>query len=246
MSEDKAKLLPFYVVIDVSWSMDGDNLRAASDIMPRIVDVLAQNPILADKVRFGLIDFSDTAQVLLPLCDVLDPNLVLPGLAVRGGTSYAAAFRALRKQIEQDVHQLKADNFSVHRPAVFFLSDGAPTDEETEWRAAFAELTEYDRQSRTGFAMYPNVIPFGVDNADPRIMQQLIHPAGGAKQMRMFLMNKENNPAAAIQAMAEIMISSVLSSGMSVAGGASGIMLPDPGQLPAGVSSYTTDDEDFL
>lgn len=246
MSEDKAKLLPFYLVIDVSWSMDGDNLQAANNIMPTLVDVLGQNPILADKVRFGLVDFSDTAQVLLPLCDLLDPNLTLPGLAVRGGTSYAAAFRALRKQIEQDVLQLKADNFSVHRPAVFFLSDGAPTDDEAEWRAAFAELTEYDRQTNTGFAMYPNLIPFGVDNADPKVMQQLIHPATGNKQMRMFMMDSGNDTAEAIKAMAEIMISSVLSSGMGVAGGASGIVLPDPTQLPTGVSSYTTDDEDFL
>jgi uncharacterized protein YegL len=226
--------------------MDGDNLLAASEIMPALADVLGRNPILADKVRFGLVDFSDVAQVLLPLCDLLDPNLTLPGLAVRGGTSYAAAFRALRKQIEQDVLQLKADNFSVHRPAVFFLSDGAPTDEEAEWRAAFAELTEYDRQTNTGFAMYPNVIPFGVANADPKILQQLIHPSTGAKQMRMYLMDEGNTPAEAIKSMAEIMISSVLSSGMGVAGGASGIVLPDPSQLPSGVSSYTPDDEDFL
>lgn len=246
MSEDKAKLLPFYLVIDVSWSMDGDNLLAANEIVPTLVEVLAQNPILADKVRFGLIDFSDTAQVLLPLCDLLDPNLALPGLAVRGGTSYAAAFRALRKQIEQDVLQLKADNFSVHRPAVFFLSDGAPTDDDAEWRAAFAELTDYDRQTGTGFAMYPNMIPFGVANADPKVMQQLIHPATGMKQMRMFLMDKGNNPADAIRAMAEIMISSVLSSGMGVAGGASGVVLPDPSQLPSGVSSFASDDDDFL
>jgi uncharacterized protein YegL len=246
MSEDKAKLLPFYLVIDVSWSMDGDNLNAANDIMPSLADVLAQNPILGDKVRFGLVDFSDTAQVLLPLCDLLDPNLVLPGLAARGGTSYAAAFRTLRKQIEQDVLQLKADSYSVHRPAVFFLSDGAPTDDEAEWQTAFAELTSYDRQTGTGFAMYPNVIPFGVANADPHIMRQLIHPASGQKQMRMFLMDKGNNAAEAIKSMAEIMISSVLSSGMGVAGGNSGIVLPGPGQTPAGVSSFAADDEDFL
>jgi uncharacterized protein YegL len=44
----------------------------------------------------------------------------------RGGTSYAAAFRMMRKQIEHDVVQLKGDNYSVHRPAMFFLSDGGP------------------------------------------------------------------------------------------------------------------------
>ncbi|MDX8049635.1 VWA domain-containing protein [Lentzea sp. BCCO 10_0798] len=246
MSEDKAKLLPFYVVIDVSYSMDGENIVAANDIMPTLLDALGQNPILSDKVRFCLVDFSDDAQVLLPLCDILEPSLTVPGLAVRGGTSYAAAFRMLRKTIEDDVAQLKGDHYSVHRPAVFFLSDGAPTDEDHEWRDAFAQLTEYDRQSGTGFPMYPNFIPFGVAQADPRVMQQLIHPSTGGKQMRMFMMDKGNTPAEAIRAMAEILVSSVVNSGNVMAGGSSGIVLPTTAQLPAGINSYGADDDDFL
>lgn len=246
MIEDKAKLLPFYLVIDVSFSMDGENLKAANDIMPALADALAQNPILSDKVRFGLIDFSDDARVQLPLCDLLDPGLQLPGLTVRGATSYAAAFRLLRQEIADNVVQLKGDHFSVHRPAVFFLSDGAPTDGEHEWRTAFRELTEYDKASGTGFAMYPNVIPFGVDNADPRIMQELIHPSAGNKQMRMYMMDKGNTAPEAIRAMAEILVSSVVNSGNSMAAGSSGVVLPDPGQLPSGVSSFSADDDDFL
>ncbi|MGW4210929.1 vWA domain-containing protein [Lentzea sp. NPDC004789] len=246
MSEDKAKLLPFYVVIDVSYSMDGESITAANDIMPALLDALAQNPILSDKVRFCLVDFSDDARVLLPLCDILEPSLTIPGLAVRGGTSYAAAFRLLRKTIEDDVAQLKGDSYSVHRPAVFFLSDGAPSDQEQEWRDAFAELTAYDRQSGIGFPMYPNFIPFGVAQADPRVLQQLIHPATGTKQMRMFMMDKGNTAAEAIRAMAEILVSSVVNSGNSMAGGSSGIVLPTTAQLPAGISTYSADDDDFL
>jgi uncharacterized protein YegL len=95
-----AKLLPFYLVIDVSVSMAGDKLASANKMLPTIIDALSENPILSDKVRFGLIDFSDDAQVRLPLCDLLDPNLTLPGLSVRGGTSSAAAFTTLRRESE--------------------------------------------------------------------------------------------------------------------------------------------------
>ena len=84
MEQTGAKLLPFYLVVDVSYSMEGPKLESANRIMPQIVDALAQNPILSDKVRFGLIDFSDDAQVRVPLCDLLEPNLVLPALTVRG------------------------------------------------------------------------------------------------------------------------------------------------------------------
>src|SRR5689334_20144637 len=147
MSEEKAKLLPFYLVIDVSWSMDGQNLDEAYKIVPALLEALEQNPILGDKVRFGVIDFSDDARVQLPLCDLLATSHI-PGLVARGGTSFAAAFRLLRQQIEQDVAQLKGDNYAVHRPAVFFLSDGAPTDEDHEWRSAFTDLTQYDKQTK--------------------------------------------------------------------------------------------------
>src|SRR3954471_8861126 len=125
------KLLPFYVATDVSLSMSSKGrIDSANNILPKIVDALAENPILSDKVRIGLIDFSDDARVQLPLCDVLEPSLTLPHLSVRGGTSYAAAFRLLRAEIAANIKQLKADGYRVHRPALFFLSDGEPTDKE--------------------------------------------------------------------------------------------------------------------
>jgi len=238
METNGAKLLPFYVVVDVSYSMSGKKIRSANTIMPTIVDALAENPILSDKVRIGLVDFSDDARVVLPLCDVLEPSLTLPTLKVRGSTSYVAAFTLLRSTIDANIRQLKADGYLVHRPAVFFLSDGEPTDKEHEWRAAFADLVS-DKA-------YPNVIPFGVDDADGRTLQLLIHPSSGEKQMRMYLMDKGEDAAKAITSMAEIMITSVVQSGHSMSQGQSGILLPDKTDLPAGVTSYAAADDDFV
>jgi uncharacterized protein YegL len=241
-----AKLLPFYLVVDVSWSMAGDKLEQANKIIPSVVDALARNPILSDKVRFAVIDFSDDAQIRLPLCDLLDDDLTLPSLAVRGTTSYSAAFRLLRSEIETNVKQLKADGFSVHRPAVFFLSDGLPSEDDSVWQAAFADLTGWDSATKQGFREFPNVIPCGVDGAEPGVMQGLIHPPTGDKRMQMYMMEPGGDPALAIKAIAEILISSVLASGQSMARGESGIVLPDKAQLPQGVAAYTADDDDFL
>jgi len=202
--------------------------------MPQIVDALAQNPILSDKVRFGLIDFSDDAQVRVPLCDLLEPNLVLPALTVRGSTSYGAAFSLLRSEIESNVAQLKADQYVVHRPTVWFVSDGSPTDADSYWRQAFADLTS----SR----MYPNFIPCGVDDADVNVMGSLIHPSTGPKPMALYMMDAGFDPAKAITAMAEILISSMLASGYSLASGQSGTILPDKSNLPAGITQYDPDD----
>jgi hypothetical protein len=129
---------------------------------------------------------------------------------------------------------------------VFFVSDGTPSDAEQEWRSAFLDLTEYDQHTRMGFALYPNVIPFGVGQAKPKILRSLIHPSTGPRPMRMFLMDKGCRPAEAIRSMAGIMVCSVLNSGLGMANGTSGVVLPDDDQLPTGVSSYTVDDENFL
>ncbi|WP_035305090.1 vWA domain-containing protein [Actinokineospora inagensis] len=242
-TSEQGKLLPFYVVIDVSYSMSGVKLDTANQIMPAVLDAVAKAPILADKVRFSVIDFSDDARVRLPLCDILDDGVQLPSLTLRGGTSFVSAFRLLRTEIESNVKQLKADGFLVHRPAVFFISDGVPTDQDSAWQSAFADLTTFDKVSRTGFSMYPNFVPFGVDDADPRTLQQLIHPTGGGKPMRMFLQSKDSDAAAAIAGMAEVLISSVLASGESMTRGDSGIILPSGDDLPPGLSSYTADDD---
>ncbi|HEX6343917.1 vWA domain-containing protein [Umezawaea sp.] len=235
MASDNAKLLPFYLVIDVSVSMTGAKLEQANEIMPAVVDALADAPILSDKVRFGLIDFGTDATVRLPLCDLLDENVTLPSLTVRGATSYAAAFRLLRSEIESNVKQLKADGFQVHRPAVFFISDGDPTDRGTEWQDAFRDLTE-------NFPIYPNFVPCGVDDANPKTLASLIHPASGPKAMQMYLMENGQNPAHAIAAIAEILISSMLASGQSLTQGSSGLVLPQKQDLPSGIAAHSSDD----
>lgn len=221
-------LLPFYLVIDVSFSMSGSKLDAANQILPEVTDALAINPILSDKIRFGLVDFSDDARLVLPLCDPTTLN-TLPGLAIRGGTQYGAAFRLLRSQLESDVTQLRADGFKVHRPAVFFLSDGEPGD---NWKQDFAALTEYDPATGIGFKWYPVVVPCGVESADKDIMRELVHPLTKSK---LYMMRPGGDAAAAIKAMAEVLISSVLASGQSVGQGGAGLVLPDKSQLPADI-----------
>jgi uncharacterized protein YegL len=218
-------LLPFYLVIDVSYSMSGPKLDMANTILPEVADALAKNPILNDKVRFGMVDFSDDARVVLPLCDVSTATQ-LPRLSVRGGTSYGAAFKLLRRQLESDVAQLRGDGYKVHRPAVFFLSDGEPGD---NWKDDFDTLTEYDPSSGKGFKSYPVVVPCGVEDADRDVMRQLVHPISKSK---LYMMKAGGDAAAAIKAMAEVLISSVLASGQSALQGSSGFILPNADQVP--------------
>ena len=238
--QEKAKILPFYLVVDVSWSMSQDGkLDSANQILDELTEALAKQPVIADKVRFGVIDFSDDSQVVLPLCDLsMAPEP--PPFAVRGGTSYVAAFGRVRDQIEQDVAQLKGDGFAVHRPAVFFISDGEPTDNDAAWRAAFSELTSYDKTNKTGFAFYPNVIPFGV-GASMGTLGELIYPR---ERSKAYFMKEGANPGKALADMAQILVASTLMSGASFGNGGPGFMLPADDDLSELVES--ADYEDLL
>jgi uncharacterized protein YegL len=204
------ELIPFYLLIDVSWSMYGEKINAANQILPELVDALAQNPIISDKVRFGLLDFAGTSRVVIPLSDLLDVGTI-PELQCRtDGTNYSAALDQLRETITEDVGQLKADGFRVHRPAVFFVSDGEPQDDLQEWEAAFERLTAYDHTTQEGFAYYPNLIPFAIDQADPATLIKLVHPPD---TMRMFVQKEDANAGQAIAGLAQVLVRSVLKSG---------------------------------
>lgn len=220
-------VLPFYVLADVSYSMtqsrDGVTpLQTLNDLVPHIKDALDENPMLGDKVRFSLVDFADEAHVQIPLCDLLKVDAsAIPTLEARGGTSFAAAFRATRTQLDSDVRQLKADGHKVHRPVVFFLTDGEPTDADGEWQAAWAELTD------ASFVARPNIIPFGIDQARKEVLDQIVYPAG---KMRSFVAADGTKPSDAIRSMAEVLIGSIVASASSVAdnGSAGRFVLEDP------------------
>jgi uncharacterized protein YegL len=207
---NKSPLIPFYVVVDVSYSMIGDKIAAANQVLPEVANALALNPVVNDKIRFSLVTFSDIARSVVPLCDMSTYVGPLPELKCESGTDFGSCFEFLRTQIDKDVSQLKADNFRVFRPAVFFLSDGEPTD--VGWEKKFTELTGYDKESGVGNRNHPIVVPFGVEDANQATMESLVQPTD---KSRCYMMSSGTQAADAIKQMAEILVSSALSSGNS-------------------------------
>lgn len=228
-SDDNVLALAFYLLVDVSFSMSGPPLKAVNEILPEVIDAIEESPTLGDVVRLGALDFADDARTVLQLGDLRNVKNI-PVFTARGGTSYAAAFRQLRKDIERDMTEMKADGFKVYRPAVFFLTDGAPTDTPQEVQAAFAELTD------PGFKARPNIIPFGVTSSltktvlDPYVYPK---PTDNGKAMRSYIYNGNGDAATAIRQIAEVLISSIVASASSVsdAGTAGGFVPPSDDDL---------------
>lgn len=230
--DDKLLTLAFYVVVDVSYSMRHSGaLDDANQILPKVIDAITKNPTLADVVRLGMIDFSDDARVVLRLDDLRNVSHI-PTCEERGGTSYAAAFRLLRQEIERDMKVLQGDGLRVHRPAVFFITDGAPTDDAATLDAAYQELTD------PSFRPRPNIIPFGVGTATKEAVDPWVYPKGGSKPMRSYVAKPGVDPAHAINQAAEMLISSIVASASSVssAGESGGFVPPEDEDLDVWMS----------
>ena len=90
----------------------------------------------------------------------------LPTLRIRNNTNYQAVFNDLLTRIAHDVAMLKASGYLVHRPAVFFLSDGQPND-DSDWLEPRKRLVD-----RTITPAAPNIIAFGIGQVlDKTILQ---------------------------------------------------------------------------
>ena len=132
MTEPKGSILLVYFVADESGSM-GRNIDELNAGLASLHDALQRESFAAAKVRLSVIGFSDTAFTYLEPADmrVLEG---MPVLTAQSLTSYAAAFDQLAYRIRVDIPSLKAQGYTVHRPAAFFLTDGLPNGNE-DWRS---------------------------------------------------------------------------------------------------------------
>jgi uncharacterized protein YegL len=157
MTDIRGQLLPVYVLADESGSMEFHvgELNAGLDSLHQS---LLGEPTVSAKVRFSVIGFNNGVTPRLQLAD-LRMTGTMPQLSAWGGTSYQAAFTDLLTRIPGDVATLKGQGYRVHRPAVFFLSDGQPNPED--WRTPHAQLT-----NRAVTPTAPNIIACGIGTAD--------------------------------------------------------------------------------
>ncbi len=200
------QVLPFYVVCDESSSMSGDSIDAVNQGIGELFREIYSDPIVDSKARVGIITFNDTARVLLPLTR-LSAITQTPGCVASGSTSYAAAFRLLKSQIQSDVPQLKADGFRVHRPMVFFMSDGAPNPED--WQTPLSELTDQS------FEFRPNIVSFGVAGAEASVIKEVSTPltvGASKKQSFAFLAEAGVNPGAALNEIMKFITGTIVTS----------------------------------
>ena len=210
--EPLGTLLPVYFVADESASM-GPHIGELNHGLLSLQDAMQRDSFAAAKVRFSVIGFSDGAFTYLEPADLRSAPQ-LPELTAQGGTSYCAAFEELAYRISVDMPRLKGHGFGVHRPVVFFLTDGAPTDRQ-DWRAVRTRLLSQPAA--------PNILSFGIGEADPAVVGEIATKAEFA-----LVADRRMDTGAAITEFLTSLTQSVISSGNAVASGSAELQFDRP------------------
>lgn len=119
--------LPIFLVVDVSESMIGDNLRQMSQGLESLVKTLRTDPHALETVYLSTIVFAGKARVLTPLVELV--SFYPPRLPVGSGTSLGAALTALMDEIDRSVVKGTAEVKGDWKPIVYLITDGKPTDD---------------------------------------------------------------------------------------------------------------------
>jgi len=163
-SNQGRRIVPVYLLLDESGSMDTNGgIDASNSCLPELHRRIARDPLVADKCRIGLITFSDIAEELLPLSNLMDV-VAIPGCTAKGMSNYGEAFNLLRDVIDRDITNLKSQGMQVYRPAVFFITDGEPTD---DWEAAHLALMDKTNP------WSPHIFSYGYTGANQNIIEKI-------------------------------------------------------------------------
>ncbi|UQE76062.1 VWA domain-containing protein [Gordonia sp. PP30] len=212
MTESLGTVLPFYLVADESGSMD-PHMNGLNTALDDLLGALHEQSFATSKVRLAILGFNNQARVYLPPTDLREVTH-LPSLAAEATTEYASAFDLLTAQIPYDVQQLKAQGFSVTRPAVYFLTDGLPTD-DGRWQPARERLLSIRER--------PNLLAFGMGDADADVVR-----AVATEPKYAFLVRDGVSVADALVEFFSSLTQSIIQSGQNVAAGQNKLEIERP------------------
>lgn len=120
-----------YFLIDVSESMVGRPMDAVSDGMRMLLSQLKQDPYALETVWVSVIVFAGKARTVVPLTELM--SFYPPRLPIGGGTSYEKGLEHLIQSLDSEVNKSTAETKGDWKPIVIFISDGAPTDQDSSW-----------------------------------------------------------------------------------------------------------------
>lgn len=119
--------LPIFMLLDVSESMAGDNLRQLQQGLERLVTGLRTDPHALETVHLSTIVFAGKARTLTPLTELI--HFYPPRLPLGSGTSLGRGMMHLMDELDRSVQSSTPERKGDWRPVVYLMTDGKPTDD---------------------------------------------------------------------------------------------------------------------
>jgi uncharacterized protein YegL len=149
--------------------LSDDAIHAMNDGIFELFDAINADPIVEAKTRIGIVAFSDTARVLVPLGRVSELATIPPCLASGAGAHFGNLFRLLSFVIPRDLRSLTR-TARLHPPLVFIMTPGRPVDDD--WPSMKNKFLDSVKKWRL------RVVPFGIDHAERHAITELAHWPG--------------------------------------------------------------------
>ena len=224
-------VMPFYLILDQSGSMQQD-LGALSQKVQELIEELRKDPIADDVALLSIISFGSSAQVTLPLTRL---TLAQPvSLSNMGGTNYSSAWKTYDQAIRSAYQQIKARGASMHRPCVFFLTDGEPQDMGKdasgvmEFRRTFNQL-----QGRDAVPYWPYVVAFGFRDATQAVLEQIAYPDRGIRGNKhgRWFNAKNDDISVVLEQIKNMLFATVIATSKSSTTGKPEILIENPADM---------------
>lgn len=165
---------PCVLILDASGSMNTRGSKGKTRIaeltegIKTLEDALKSDDAAISRVQLGIVTVggpSNSAEVLMDWTDVV--NFESFPMTANGSTPLAEGVRLGLKMIEQIKSDLRNNGINYTRPWMMIITDGEPTDPDSDWNAAANECKSAEVSKKL------EVFTIGVDGANLAKLSQL-------------------------------------------------------------------------
>lgn len=141
--------VPCVLLLDTSASMSGSPIVELNAGLRQYRDELLGDNLASRRVEIAVFRFGGDVQMERDFITarLFDP----PTLQADGHTPMAEAIMRGIKHLEDRKMAYQASGIMYYRPWIFLLTDGAPTDSETEWKLACEAVRLGEQQKKFSF-----------------------------------------------------------------------------------------------
>lgn len=193
--ENMSKRLPAILLLDTSYSMDGEPIKALNEglrVLEEEFDPATGDSLALRSVEFALVTFGSNGVQLVDLMtgqggtnvneafvEAIDYRA--PVLSAGGGTPMGEAMELALRVLDERKQYYRQHNIPYFRPWIFLISDGEPTD-QYETAIAAAKQAQADKKAL--------IFSIGVQDANMKILQEFSQlpaiPLDGLKFRELF------------------------------------------------------------